>query len=171
MNTMLRYGAIAAIVLSLLMFAPYFIFGTRPEWMEIGELVGYASMVLCLSATYFAMRRERERRGGLRYGQAFALGIGVSALAGLLFGIVTFAFYSLVGDALPEAIYEFYAYQIRDGGGSETEIARQLDELAEMRPLFFNRPLQAAVMLATVFLIGVVESAIGAWLVRSRPTH
>ena len=34
-----------------------------------------------------------------------------------------------------------------------------------MRPFFFNRPLQAAVMFATVFVIGVVESLVGAALV------
>lgn len=169
MNTWLRYGAIAAIVLSVLMFAPYFIFGAKPEWMEVGELVGYGSMVLCLSATWFAMRRERERRGGLRYGQAFAVGVGVSAIAGLVFGIATFLFYTVAGDALPQAIYEFYAQQIRDSGESDAEIARQLAGLEEMRPMFFNRPLQAVVMFATVFVIGVVESAIGAWFARSRP--
>lgn len=171
MNIWLRYGAIAASALSVLMFAPYFIFGVRPEWMEVGELVGYGSMLLCMGATWFAMRRERERRGGLRYGQAFAVGVGVSAVAALVFGIATFGFYSVVGDTLPQAIYDFYADQIRDGGGSEAEIARQLGELEQMRPMFFDIPLQAGVMFATVFVIGVVESAVGAWFARSRPAR
>ena len=168
MNTWLRYGAITAVVLSVLFFGPFFVFGARPDWMEVAELLGYASMILCLSATYFAMRRERDRRGALRYGQAFAVGIGVSAVSAVLFAIATYAFYGVVGDALPQAIYDLYVRQTREGGGSEAEIANQLAELERMRPMFFNYPLQAAVMAATVFVIGALESAVAAWFARSR---
>lgn len=168
MKPWLRYGLIAAVALSVLFFGPFFVFGARPEWMELAEVIGYGTMILCLSATYFAMRHERGRRGALRYGQAFAVGIGVSAVAAALFAVATYGFYGVVGDALPQAIYDMYVQQTREAGGSEAEIANQLAELERMRPMFFNYPLQAAVMAATVFLIGVVESAAGAWFARSR---
>jgi hypothetical protein len=165
MNPMLRFGLIAGTLLCILMFAPYFIFGTKPEWMKIGEIVGYTSMVLCLSATWFAMRREATRRGGLRFGSAFAIGAGVSAVAALVFGLATLGFYSMAGDALPEALMAFYQQQIRDSGASAESIEQQLQQLDSMRTLFFNRPLQAAVMAATVFVIGIIETLPAAWLV------
>lgn len=168
MNTVLRYGLIAAAFVSLLLFAPYFLFGARPEWMKVGEIVGYTSMLLCLTATYFAMRRESERRGGLGYGQALAVGVGVSAIAGVLFGLATWAFYAMAGDALPEALIAFYAQQVRDSGAAPALIDSQLKELDAMRPFFYNRPLQGAVMAATVFLIGVLESLVGAFFVSRR---
>jgi hypothetical protein len=168
MNTLLRYGLISGAILCVLMFAPFFIFGTRPEWMRIGEIVGYTSMVLCLSATWFAMQREQARRGPLRYGSALAVGIGVSAVAAVLFGLATWVFYSMIGDALPEALIAFYVDQIRNAGHSPEATAAQLQELEAMRPFFFNRPLQGVVMAATVFLIGAIESLIGAALVSRR---
>jgi hypothetical protein len=165
MNSMFRFGLIAALLLSILLLAPYLVFGARPEWMKIGEVIGYASMLLCLSATYFAMRREQRRRGSLRFGHALGIGAGVSAIAGVGFGAATWIFYLMVGDALPEALLAFYADQIRNSGAGVDVIARQLQELEGMRPFFFNLPLQAAVMAATVFVIGLIESLVGAWLV------
>ncbi|WP_257389095.1 DUF4199 domain-containing protein [Tahibacter caeni] len=168
MNTVLRYGLAGGATISVLLFAPFFIFGARPEWMKVGEIVGYASMLLCLSATWFAMRREAQRRGGLGYGAALAIGVGVAAVAGLLFGLATWLFYSAVGDALPEALIAFYAEQIRQSGAAPAAVATQLRELEAMRPFFFDRPLQGGIMAATVFVLGVLESVVGAFFV-ARP--
>jgi hypothetical protein len=169
MNTILRHGLVAGVLVSILLFAPYFIFGPRPDVMRWGEVIGYASMALCLSATWFAMRAEQRRRGGtLRWTGAFGIGVGVSAVAGVVFGLGTWAFYATVGDSLPEAMLEYYRTLARDAGGGPDAIAARLAELDAMRDFFFNRPLQAAVMFATVFVIGVVESVVGAWFVTRR---
>jgi len=169
-NRVARYGLLAGLVLCLPMFGPYFIFGLQPEWMKIGEVVGYSAMLLCLSATFFAMRAERDRGAAAGFGRLLGVGVGVSLVAGLLFGVATWVFYSLVGDELPEALFEFYALQIRDSGAGAAEIARRMQEMEAMRPLLYNRPLQGAVMAATVFLIGVVESVPGAWWLTRRRT-
>ena len=167
MNVLLRYGAIAGAVLAVLMFGPYFIFGARPDWMKAGQVFGYASMVLCLSATVFAMRQVRDAAPSPPgYGRLLGVGVGVSAVAAAIFAVATWVFYALAGDALPQALYDFYANGIRDSGAPTESIAAQLAELERMKPFFWNRPLQAAVMFATVFVVGVVESAVGAWFVR-----
>src|SRR5690606_32280361 len=104
-------------------------------------------------------------RGPLGYGGALAVGVGVSAVAGLLFGLATWVFYAVVGDALPEALLQFYLQQAQDPSLAPAESARRVAEVESMRPFFFNRPLQAAVMFATVFVIGVLESLVGATIV------
>ena len=163
MTPWIRYGLLAGGLLLIPMFGPWLLLGPNTTWMKIGEVVGYSAMVLCLSATWFAMRRERDLMGGIGYGRAFRIGLGVSAVAGLLFGLATWAFFLVAGDAVPQAMYEFYVQNVRDSGAPADAIAAQLAELERMRPMFFNYPLQALVMAATVFLIGTVESAIGAW--------
>lgn len=170
LKTIAAYGLLAAVTLAALMFGPFFVFGAHPRWLEVAELFGYAGMLLCLSATWFAMRRERGRRGALRYGRAFAIGIGVSAVAAALLAAATYAFYCVAGDALPQAIYDLYVRQTRDAGGSEAGIADRLAELERMRPMFFDYPLQAAATAATVFVIGALESVVAAWFARSRPS-
>ena len=167
MTVFLRYGAIGGGVLAVLMFGPYFLFGAKPEWMNVAEIVGYGSMVLCLSATYFAMRHERDRSAARpSYSRVFGVGVGVAAVAAAIFAVATYAFYSAVGDALPQALFDFYVQKVRASGASPEAVAKQLAELEDMKPMFYDKPLQAGVMFATVFVIGVVESALGAWFVR-----
>ncbi len=166
MKAILRYGLIGGAVLCLPMFGPMLLFGVQPEWMRLGEIIGYTSMVLCMSATWFAMRHEQQRCGDLGFSRLFGVGVGVSAVAGLLFGLVTTGFYALAGDALPEALIEYYQAQARAPGVSPEDSARQLAEIEAMRPFFFNEALQGAVMFATVFVIGVMVSVIAALQLR-----
>ncbi|MBL8299392.1 MAG: hypothetical protein JNN30_13720 [Rhodanobacteraceae bacterium] len=63
----------------------------------------------------------------------------------------------------------FYSEQIHHSGATAAVIVSQLTELEAMRPFFFNRPLQGAAMAVTVFVRGVLQSLIGAWLVSRRP--
>jgi hypothetical protein len=162
-----RYGLAASAVMAVVFFAPSLVFGVRPEWMRIGEIVGYTTMVLAMTATVLAMRAERERRGGrITFGGAFAVGAGVSLVAAALFGVATWLWLVIGGDALPEALMAYYAAQIEGSGLPEAEAAARLQELQDMRWMFYNRPLQGLVMFATVFPIGILESLIGAWFVR-----
>jgi len=158
MSISIRLGLLAGAVICVLMFAPILIVGPDPRWMEWGEVFGYTSMVLAMSATYFAMRSEQRLSGPLSFGRAFRIGAAVSLVAAALFGIATWGFYVLMGDALPQGLYDFY---VAKAAGDPSKLA----ELESMKMFLFNRPLQGAVMFATVFLIGVIESLIGAWLV------
>lgn len=158
MSIPIRLGLLAGAILCVLMFAPIILVGPDPTWMEVGEIFGYTSMVLAMTATYFAMRAERRRRGTLGFGPAFRTGVAVALVASLVFGLATWGFYTLMGDALAQGIYDFYLVK---AGGDPAKLA----ELESMKGFFFNRPLQAAVMFATVFVIGLIESLIGAWII------
>ena len=159
-----RYGLISGVLVTLLLWAPIVIFGPRPDYMKWGEVVGYTSMLLAMTATAFAMRAERDRAGGIGFTRAFFVGCGVSAIAGVIFGAATWLFYAASGDALPQALYEFYR---QNAAGNP----QQLAELEANKAMFFNLPLQAAVMFATVFLIGVVESLLAALWFSRRPAR
>jgi len=170
MNRVLNHGLVAAILMSIVLFGPYFIVGPDPDWAQRwGRMIGYAGMVLALTATFFAMRAERERAGGeIGFGRALGIGLGVSAVAALCFGLATWGFYAYVGDALPQQLYDSYLAAARASTGDAATVAAKVAEVESMRGIFFNFPLQGAVMGATVFLIGAVESLIGAAVVRRR---
>jgi hypothetical protein len=170
MKHTLNFGLIAGVVMSLILFGPYFVVGPDPDWAQNwGRVIGYAGMVLALTATYFAMRAERERAGGtIGFGRALGIGLGVSGVAAVFFGLATWAFYAAVGDALPQKLYDAYLAAAQAGGGDPAAVAARVTEVQSMRDFFFNYPLQGAVMAATVFLIGAVESLIGAAILRRR---
>lgn len=168
MNRIATHGLAAAGLMSLVLFGPYLVFGPDPDWTQSwGRVVGYTGMVLALTATFFAMRAERERAGGsIGFGRALAIGLGVSIVAAVLFGLATWAFYMLVGDALPQKLFDAYLAAARSGGGDAAAVAARVAEVESMRGFFFNYPLQGVVMAATVFLIGAAESLLGAAIVR-----
>lgn len=166
---LLRYGLLAGVVVNILMFGPIALFGERPGWLRYGEIVGYSAMVLSMTATYFAMRHERARLGGaLSFSRGLGIGVGVTAIASLLFGLATYAFYRIVGDAFVQKIWDHYVTQIQGSGADAAGIARQLAEMEQMRPLFFNYAFQAALMFATLFLIGLAISLVSATVLRRR---
>jgi hypothetical protein len=170
MNRIAHYGLLAGVLMSLVLFGPFFIVGPDPDWAQRwGRVIGYAGMVLALAATFFAMRAERERVGGvIGFGRALGIGLGVSAVAAVFFGLATWGFYGYVGDALPQQLFESYLAAARAGDGDPATVAARVAEVEAMRGFFFNYPLQGAVMGATVFLIGAVESLVGAAIVRRR---
>lgn len=170
MNRILQHGLIAGVLMSLVLFGPFFIVGPDPDWAQRwGRVIGYAGMVLALTATFFAMRAERERAGGvIAFTRALGIGLGVSLVAGVFFALATWAFYAYVGDALPQKLYDAYLAAARASQGDPATVAAKVAEVEAMRDFFFNYPMQGAVMGATVFLIGAVESLVGAAIVRRR---
>ena len=125
MNRILQHGLVAGILMSGVLFGPFFVIGPDPDWAQRwGRLIGYTGMVLALTATFF--------------------------------------------DALPQQLYDSYLAAARASEGDPTTVAARVAEVEAMRGFFFNYPMQGAVMGATVFLIGAVESLVGAAIVRRR---
>lgn len=170
-SPILKYGLLAGVLVNVLMFGPIALFGQREGWLRYGEIFGYSAMVLAMTATYFAIRRDRELHGGaLSFSRGLGVGVGVSAIASLLFGLATYAFYWIVGDAFVQKMWDHYQTQIRGSGADAASIAHQLAEMEQMRPLFYSYAFQAVVMFATLFLIGLAVSLISAAILR-RQTH
>lgn len=168
--SIVRHGAAAGLFIAAVMFLPFLLFGRpSPEYLRLGEIIGYSAMVLALSAVWFAMRSRRALNGSLGFSEGLGIGAGVSLVAALLFGLATWAFYAYSGDALPEEIYAFYQDQIHQSGADAASIAARLAELERMRPMFFDKTLQAGIMAATVFVIGLVLSVISAAALRRVP--
>ena len=162
-NTLIRHGLVCGALLTFLFYLPLVIVGPTPGFLKWGELVGYTTMLLVMLATVLAMRAERDRAGAISFTRAFFLGCGVSAIAALIFGFATWVFFLVSGEVWSQAVYDFY---LKNAAGNPKQIA----ELEANKSFFFNYPLQAAVMFATVFLIGAVESVIGAWWFSRRRT-
>jgi hypothetical protein len=170
-HLILRFGLIAGVAISAFMLLPILIFGLRSEWMKLAEILGYTWMVLAMSTVYFAIRNERQRRGGhIPFSTAFGLATGVSIVAGALFGIATWLVYEVAGDRMVPELLAYYTAQINESGADAANIAQQLAQLEGMKPFLYNYPLQAAVMFATVFVIGLIVGIFASWFLSRRHT-
>ena len=160
------YGAAALIVLSFLGW----IIGKGQD-MDFGtqEVIGYASIVVALSFVFFGIKhfRDRVNQGSVSFAQALKIGLTISLITGLAFGVLDII-YRLIN---PEFTTEYYDYMVEQA--KATVPADQLDaKLAEMesqREFFSNPLLSFFVMTLTVVIIGFIISLLSS-LVLQRKT-
>ena len=86
-RTLLKYGLIAGVVAGGALLATMLAFQGQPPAGGVGMALGFASMLVALSAVYVGIRHHRDVAGGgvIRFWPAFGLGLGISAVAGLVF--------------------------------------------------------------------------------------
>lgn len=165
----LRYGLLAALVISAPMYLPHLFLEPDPAWFRMSEIVGYTGMVLGMSATVLAIRSDRQTvAGGYGFARGLRTGSVVALTAALLFGLFTWVYLSTVGNKLMPALWDYYTAQLAARELPLEQLAIERQALEEMRGLFFSPVFHGAVMAGTVFLIGLIETLLGAWLLRRR---
>ncbi len=87
-NTVLRYGVYSAITICVLSFAGWFL-GQHLDY-SIQEVIGYTSMVVSLLFVFFGIKyfRDKENDGVISFGKALFIGILISLIAALAFGVL-----------------------------------------------------------------------------------
>lgn len=171
-NLVLKYGSLIAAILIAVMLVPL-AFQTTDEIianMELGEIVGYTTMIVATGLIFFALREHRNRNlgGVMNFRTGFLTGLAVSAVAAVLFGAATALFYVWFG---PDRTHEFMqAYVVYSLGPSATpdDVSTALAAYESQRGLWGNPLFQGFVMFATVFPIGLVMSLASAAVLRAR---
>jgi hypothetical protein len=140
------------------------------EAWEIGEVLGYSSMIIALTAIFFGVKAYRDKvlGGKISFGKAFAMGISISAVAGLIFGIYVYVLYTFISPDLSGRMIEIYREKIRTSGQTQEVITQQLAQFEVEAELWKNTILQSFVMFITVFMIGVLISLVTAAILKRR---
>ncbi|HTM95295.1 MAG TPA: DUF4199 domain-containing protein, partial [Croceibacterium sp.] len=86
LRTILKYGAIAGVVVGGFMFATFLGFGGEPP-SQYAMLIGYATMLIALSAVFVGIKRHRDvdRGGVIGFWPALGVGLGISFVAGVFY--------------------------------------------------------------------------------------
>lgn len=165
-NLVLKYGGLIAAILIAVMLVPL-AFQTTDQMianMDLGEIVGYTTMIVATGLIFFALREHRNRNlgGVMSFRTGFLTGLAVSAVAAVLFGLATALFYAWIG---PERTHEFMqAYVVARSEDASAALAAYESQ----RGLWGNPLFQGFVMFATVFPIGLVMSLVSAAVLRAR---
>lgn len=137
---------------------------------EVGEVLGYSSMIIALTAIFFGVKGYRDKvlGGKISFGKAFAMGLGISAVASIIFGIYVYLLYAVISPDLSGKMIEIYREKIRTSGQTQEIITQQLAQFDNEAAMWNNHFLQSFVMLFTVFLIGVLISLITAAILKRK---
>lgn len=141
------YGAAVLVLTSLIVWSAW---GTSLGY-STSEAIGYASMVLSMVFVFMGIKtyRDQEKGGVISFGESFKLGILISLLPSLAFGVYTVLFFYAYGD-------KFLEFAMTN------MTAEQRAQLEAAGGLFLNPFFQGTVMFFTVFMIGLLASLISA---------
>ncbi len=168
--TILKYGLYGAVTICLLSLLAWF----AGSDLDLGtqEILGYASMVAALSFVYFGIRHFRDRlnSGMLSLGTGIRIGLGISLITALAFGILDLIYILWIN---PDFLDSYYAQVVADLKDSlpEEELAERLKAMEAEKEFWSSPWLSFAVMFLTVFLIGVVISLISALVLQRKASQ
>jgi hypothetical protein len=168
LRTILIYGVIAGLAvgvpLSILTLSM-----SGPSMMHYGMLVGYLTMLIALSAVFLAIKRHRDADlgGVIRFWPALALGLGVSAVAGVIYVIAWEVSCALVHADFAAAYARAMIAQQQAKGVSGAALDRFRAEMERFKVQYANPLYRWPMTFAEVFPVGVIVSLISAALLRN----
>ena len=94
---LLRYGLIggAILVINFFLFSSLWMSDAENTDFQLGELVGYASMILALSTVFFGVKayRDKQRNGVISFKDAFLNGLIIVVIASVIYVVGWMIYY------------------------------------------------------------------------------
>jgi hypothetical protein len=165
-RTILRYGFYAILtitILSLLIWALVDVVDNT-----IGEIIGYSTMIVSLLFVYFGIKhfRDKENHGIVSFGKALAIGILISLMAALAFGILDIIYVKLIN---PDFMTDYYEGMLEQAQSLPVEeFAVRKAELESEKEMFSNPIMHFFIMSMMVFVIGFIISLFSALLLQRK---
>lgn len=167
-KTVLTYGLISGAISAVLMMVTVpFIYYIG---FDYGMVVGYTAMLLAFLLVYFGVRSYRDTVGDGYI--SFFKGLGVGLLIALVSTICYVITWEIVYfNFLPDFVDKYTSHIIestRAAGASPEEIARQVEQMENMKVLYNNPFYNAAFTFLEPLPVALVVSLISALLLRRR---
>tara|TARA_R110001583_G_scaffold153027_4_gene304809 strand:- start:3215 stop:3721 length:507 start_codon:yes stop_codon:yes gene_type:complete len=166
-KSVLKFGLLSSLTL-IVLFAIQFSFESNLSYSS-SEVFGYVSIVLALLFVYFAIKHYRDsvNNGSVSFGKALLIGVLVSLLAGLTFGIINYVYVEIIN---PGFMTEYYDYMVEKAKSSlsDAEFQIKLQDMEAEKELFSNPIISSLVMSATVLIIGFIIAAISGLILQRK---
>lgn len=166
-KTILRFGVYGIITIFILSLLIWSLIGSMDD--VTGEIIGYSSMVISLLFVYFGIKhfRDKENNGIVTFGKALLIGILISLMVSLAFGILDVIYVKFIN---PEFMTDYYARNLEQLQASlpveEFEIKKA--ELESEKEMFLNPFIHFFIMSMMVFVIGFIISMLSALILQRK---
>lgn len=164
----LIYGLIGAVIVGAPMLWGMLTLDPNGPIPENGELVGYATMLVALTAVFLGVKhyRDKEKGGVIKFLPALGVGLGISAIASLGWVIaweisLAVTKFDFVGAYFADMIQKAQAE------GAVDKVSQLQADQAGYAAMYANPAMRMGITFMEVFLVGVVISLISAVLLRN----
>ena len=169
LRTILKYGLIAGMVVGGFEVITFTAFSGIPP-LTFGMLIGYTTMLIALSAVFVGIKRHRDvdRGGVIGFWPAFAVGLGISFIAGIFY----VAAWELVQAMTHMDFASSYAQAMiaseKAKGASAESLAKLSTDMATFKLQYANPLFRLPMVFMEIFPVGVLVSLVSAGLLRNR---
>jgi hypothetical protein len=169
LTTILKYGAIAGIIVGGATFGTTVYFQGTDLSPATGMLIGYTSMLIALSFVFMGVKHQRDTAGGgvITFWPAFGLGLAISLVAGVFYVLAWEAALATTGMDFAAEWSAHAIAEARARGDSAAEIARVTAEMAQFRSDYARPGYRMLVTLSEILPVGVLVSLVSAALLRN----
>lgn len=167
-RTILPFGVLAGLIVAVPMFVTLAL-DADGDHSNNSVLQGYLMMVVALSMIFIGVKRYRDKElgGVIKFFPALLVGLGISAVAGVIYVIgweitlqaTNFSFIESYSTAMLE--------RAQAKGASAAEIERMSQEMATFKTQYADPLFRLPMTFIEIFPVGVVISLITAALMRN----
>ena len=168
LRVILKYGLIAGLVVGTALVAVSLAYGGQPPpgW---GMAAGFASMLLALSAVFVGIKRHRDAAGGgvIRFWPAFALGLGISLVASLVYVAAWELSLALVGGDFAALFAAQMVERAEARGLTGEALAAAVAQAREFEAMYRKPWMRMPLTFVEIFPVGVLVSLVSALVLRN----
>lgn len=161
----IKFGSIGSALMVGAGLITMAIFGTDDSGYALGELIGYTSILVAMLLIIVAqINYRKENEGNLSFGEGFKIGLGISTIGGLAFGLYNAIFVLWID---PDFMRSYFAYSEKIAM-TDPSFEAKYQMYEESYGVFATTFGQSLLMFLTVFLIGFVVSIVGGLILQKK---
>ncbi|HJR71764.1 MAG TPA: DUF4199 domain-containing protein [Gammaproteobacteria bacterium] len=164
----LIYGAIAGVIVAVPMVVLMLTL-TEETAPDNGALYGYLTMIVALTTVFLGIKHYRDKMlgGVIRFWPALAVGLAISAVAGVIYVIGWEISLASSGFDFGAAMSKMMVDAARARGASELELESVAAQAAAFARMYENPLYRLPITFVEIFPIGVLISFVSAGLLRN----
>ena len=168
LDKILVYGAMAGLLVGVPMCAVVVAMAGQPGGHSMA--VGYTIMLVALSTIFVAIKRWRdlELGGVVRFWPALGLGLGISAVAAVIYVIAWEATQALAHLDFANSYARTVIAQQQAKGVSGAALAKVTAEMAQFKVQYADPLFRLPMTFVEIFPVGVLVSLVSAGLLSNR---
>lgn len=162
-----RYGGFSILIVVFFFICTWLLFNS-PNYTN-HAILNWIGIVLCLVFVFVGIKdyRDRENQGMLSFGEGMKVGIFIVLLPTLAFGLLDVLYVKYLDPAFFDKYYAWVVNQMQSKFPAN-EWAARLKKIQQRRSFFGTPTGQFVVMSLSVFVVGLIITAISTLLLKRK---
>ena len=168
LRRIVRYGVVAGLIVGVPLFGLTVALNGHPP-LRYGALIGYTTMLIALSTVFVALKRHRDvdLGGVIRFWPAFALGLGISLVAGIIYVAAWEAALAVTHSDFAATYANTLIENEKAKGVTGEALAKLVAGMEQFKAQYRNPLYRLPMTFAEIFPVGVLVSLVSAALLRN----